>query len=233
MRYLLFFLIGGLLSFSSIIYAVEQGEYKHYMGFAISGALLSDNFQKIDFASDDTSVSDDIDSPILTSSDTTEGGYFFVWDRLNLDNQDASSLMFLFVSEDSREVYSDGSIYDGVIGFSGPILAGKYFTKSGFYVGGGGAFLSLSGDVSVSNNPVLPDANLDLSSDRFFAPTLVLGYRGLVSRLEKSHFYMGIDWVRTLPVDVDYEISGFGITVSDTFEDLSISMLSVSFTWAW
>ncbi len=53
--------------------------------------------------------------------------------------------------------------------------------------------------------------------------------------------YIGADYVRTLPVDVDvdyeYEafVPGFGsfdFTVSNTYEDLSITMLAISLGWA-
>ncbi len=237
------FLLLVLLSFSSLTYAVERGEYRHYLGFAISGD------QEIDVASDDTDNTDNTDGPFVIDSDIEEGGSLFVWDRFDLDNHGAFSLMLLSVWEDGSGTYSDGSEFEGDISFGGLLAAGKYFISNGFYVGGGIALSALSGDVILQNVPVtvrgrtfLVDANVDIISDSFFAPTLVLGYRGLVSKGEKSHFYIGADWIRTLPVDVDvdyeYEtfVSGVGpfdFTVSNTYEELSISMLAVSVGWAW
>ncbi len=193
-----------LLSFSSLTYAVERGAYRHYVGFAISGD------QEIDVASDDTDESsDNINEPSIRviDSDLEEGGSFLVWDRFDLDNRAALSLMLLSVWEDGSGTYSDGSEFDGDISFGGLLAAGKYFISNGFYVGGGIALSALSGDVNLQNVPVtvrgrtfLVDANVDIVSDSFFAPTLVLGYRGLVSRFENSHLYIGADYVRTLPV---------------------------------
>ena len=222
-----FLLLGVvLLPFISLIYAAERGEYKHYLGFAISDAVLSDDLLKIDAAADDNSI---LASPVIE-----ETGSLLVWDRFYLDNQAAFSLMVFSVWEDQSETFSDGTKRDGEISFWGPVVAGKYFTQSGFYVGGGGAFLNMvDSDIRVTNDPTSPDRNIDLTADSFFAPTLVLGYRGLISKLKKSHFYIGADWVRTLPVDVDYERSRSGSTISDTFEDLIISMIAISFGWAW
>ena len=233
------FLLGTvLLFFSSLTYAVEQGEYKHYMGFAISGGSFSDGLQKIDFASDDTDESsDNTDEPSISvvDSDLEEGGSLFVWDAFDLDNQWALSLMLLSVWEDESGTYSNGVAYDAETGLGGLLVAGKYFTQSGLYIGGGGTFLSLSREGIFSyRNRV---GNVDITSDSFFAPTVVLGYRGLVSRLENFDFYIGADYVTTLPVDVDYQADFVGVgiveTTSGTYEELSISMLAVSFGWAW
>ena len=143
--------------------------------------------------------------------------------------------MFLSIWEDESGTYSNGVAYDAETGLGGLLVAGKYFTQSGLYIGGGGAFLSLNSEGTLSyRNRV---GNVDITSDSFFAPTLVLGYRGLVSRLENSDFYIGVDYVRTLPVDVDYEFDFVGVGISETipgtYEELSISMLAVSFGWAW
>ena len=222
-----------LLSFSSLTYAVERGEYRHYMGFAISGGSFSDNLQEIEVASDNTDGSSNTDGPGISvvDSEFKERGNFFVWDAFDLDNQAAFSLMLLSVWEDESETFSNGVTYDEIRRFSGPLLLGKYFTRSGLYIGGGGAFLAMSGEGTLSNGNI--DENIDITSDSFFAPTLVLGYRGLVGRFESSHVYIGADYVRTMPADVDYETSRPGRTVSDTLEDVAISMLAVSFGWAW
>ena len=76
-----------LLSFSSLTYAVERGEYRHYLGFAISGD------QEIDVASDNTDEPSDTDEPSISvvDSDLEEGGSLFVWDRFDLDNRGALS----------------------------------------------------------------------------------------------------------------------------------------------
>ena len=231
LRFVLASLGAVLLSFSSLIYAVEQGEYRHYMGFAISGGSFFDGLQKIDFASDDTDES----GLSVMDSEFEEEGSFLVWDAFDLDNQWALSLMLLSVWEDESGTYSNGVAYDAETGLGGLLVAGKYFTQSGLYIGGGGTFLSLSREGIFSyRNRV---GNVDITSDSFFAPTLVLGYRGLVSRLENSDFYIGADYVRTLPVDVDYQADFVGVgiveTTSGTYEELSISMLAVSFGWAW
>ena len=226
------FLLLVLLSFSSLTYAVERGEYRHYLGFAISGA------QEIDFASDDTDESsDNTDEPSISvvDSDFEEGGSLFVWDIFDLDNRAALSLMLLSVWEEESGTFSNGVTYDVITRFSGTLLLGKYFTQSGLYIGGGGAVLALSGEGTLAyRNRV---GNIDATSDSFFAPTLVLGYRGLVSRSKNSHFYIGADYVTTLPVDVDYESDFVGVGISETipgtYEELSISMLAVSFGWAW
>ena len=233
-----------LLSLSSLIYAAERGAYRHYVGFVISGGSFSDNLQRIDVASDNTDESsDNTDEPSIgvVDSDFEEGGSLFVWDRFDLDNRGALSLMFLSVWEDGSGTYSDGSTYDAEFNFGGPLVVGKYFTGSGLYIGGGGALLSMYGDGRIEDDPIFSNANLDYTSDSFFTPTVVLGYRGLVGRFESSHVYIGADWIRTLPVDVDYEVDfeifGSGRTISgtlsDTFEELSITMLAVSFGWAW
>ena len=185
--------------------------------------MLSDDFQKIDFADDGTD-----DGTSVVSSDVVESGGLFVWDWFQSDNQAALSLMVLSVVEEESVTYSDGFMSDVQVNLGGPLVAGKYFMGNGLYIGGGGTLLSLSGD-GEGKEPNEPSVNVDFSSDSVFAPTLVLGYRGLVSRFENSHFYIGADWIRTLPVDLDYEASVLGVTVSDTFEDLSISMIAVSF----
>ena len=213
-----------LLSLSSLIYAAEQGEYRHYLGLGVSGGLFYDGFQQISTASDDTS--DDTVSPNPISSDYQERGGFYVWDRFILDNQAAFSLMILVANESTRDVYSGGSIYDGWVGVGGPLATGKYFISNSFYVGGGIALLSIGGHASFR------DRDISLTSVPFSASTLIFGYRGLVSEFEKSHFYIGVDWINTLPVDVDYEFVG-QVSGFDTFKDLSISMLAVSFGFAW
>ena len=227
------FLLGTvLLSLSSLIYAVEKGEYRYYLGLAISGTLLSNDLQKVDFTVANTVNLNDAGLSVI-DSDLEEGGSLLVWDIFDLDNRGALSLMSFSVGEDESWTLSDGTIIDEERIFSGPLVVGKYFTQSGLYIGGGGALLSLSGDTRIAGGSTFLNSNGDLTSDPFFAPTLVLGYRGLVSRFENSHFYIGADWIRTLPTDVDYESSPRGITFSNTLEDLTISMLAVSFGWAW
>ncbi len=218
-----FLLLGTVLSsFSSFIYAAEQGEYQHYLGFGISGALLSDDLQAITFADDD--ISDDLDYD--------ERGGFFVWDIIELDTQDAISIMILAGNESAKKVYSDGSTYDERISFWGTLAAGKYFVSNNLYVGGGLALLSISGYTS------LQDTRITLTADTFVAPTSILGYRRLVSEFKESHFYIGVDWIKTLPLDVEYEVNvdyelDSPPTRFNTFKDLSISMIAVSFGWAW
>ena len=224
-----------LLSFSSLTYAVEQGAYRHYVGFAISGGLFSDNLQRIDFTLDNIGASSNTDEPSVSviDSDLAEGGSLLVWDIFDLDNREAVSLMSFSVGEDESWTLSDGTIIDETRIFSGLLVAGKYFTQSGLYIGGGGALLALSGDYRYEGGSTFLSGNGDLTSDSFFAPTLVLGYRGLASRFENSHLYIGADYVRTLPVDVDYESSFRGVTVPNTIRDLSITMLAISLGWAW
>ncbi len=223
-----------LLSFSSLSYAVERGEYRHYMGFAISGGSFSDNLQEIGFASDNTDGSSNIDQSGISvvDSDFEEGGSLFVWDAFDLDNQAAFSLMYFSVVESLSETLSDGTIIDETRDVGGRLLAGKYFTQSGLYIGGGVASISLRGNTRIAVGSPILNRNKDLTSDNFLTPTLVLGYRGLVNRGEKSHFYLGVDWVMTSPTDVYYEVSGPGMTDSGTYK-LTISMVAISCGWAW
>ena len=160
-----------LLSFSSLIYAVEWGAYRHYVGFAISGTLFSDNLQRIDVASDDTDESsDNTDEPSLrvVDSDFAEGGALLVWDIFDLDNRGALSLMSLSVGESLSDTLSDGTIIDETRSFGGLLVAGKYFTQSGLYIGGGGALLTLDGEARIAGGSTFLNGNIDLTSDPFF-----------------------------------------------------------------
>lgn len=209
------------------LFADAEERYKQYLGFTISGAYINDDLQSIDVSSDDV-----VEAPVSTRVE--EGGIMLVWDLFNENNQAAFSLMFLSVYEDSTEEYADRSIYEGRVSTGGLLLAGKYFPIGGFYLGGGATLLTLVGDVLVRDHPILPDGNLDFESDSStFAPTVMIGYRGLVSSGKNSDFYVGVDWVKTLPVDVDYEASGFGIIIRDTYKEFTISMLGASFGWMW
>ena len=227
MKTLLLSITGAaLLSFGSLIYAAEQGQ--HYLGI---GLLPFDELQEIRTDGPDAEE----EPPYQIGGDIEEEGYYFVWDFF-FEKQAAVSLTLFSAQQETRLRYTDGARGQDYSYFSGVLVAGKYFVSDAIYLGAGIARSSLSGDSTLTNWPDIPDVDSEHTSDSFLAPTLVIGFREVVSRSDNSDFYIGADWIRTTPANVNYEATASApgyesATVSGQYKNLRLSMIGVSFGW--